>query len=142
MSTVPPGPRGVFAARLLALAFLRNRLAPLQELTARYGDTAFFTIAGAPYALLNHPDYVRDVLVTRHRAFHKGVGLERAQVLLGKGLLTSEDDQHLRQRRLLQPAFNRERIAGYASTMVRYADRFASRWRAGETLDVAHEMAK
>ena len=136
-----PGPRGALAARLLALAFLRNRLVPLQELAARYGDVAFFSIAGAPFALLNHPDYVRDVLVTRHRAFHKGVGLERAQVLLGRGLLTSEDAQHHRQRRLLQPAFHRERIAGYASTMVKYAERCASRWQAGETRDMAHEMA-
>ena len=130
------------ASRLLALAFLRNRLAPLQELAARYGDVAFFSIGGTPYALLNHPDYVRDVLVTRHRSFHKGIGLERARVLLGTGLLTSEDAYHHRQRRLLQPAFHRERIAGYAATMVSYADRFASQWRADDRRDIAHEMAR
>ena len=141
MPTTPPGPRGAFALRLLALAFLRDRLAPLKDVADRFGDVSFFTIAGAPYALLNHPDHVRDVLVTRNRQFHKGAGLERAQVLLGKGLLTSEDDQHQRQRRLIQPAFHRERIQGYAETMVSFADRFASRWQGGETRDIAHEMA-
>jgi len=137
-----PGPRRFAAARLVALAFLRGRLVPLQQAAARYGDIVFFTIAGAPYALLNHPDHVRDVLVTRHRAFHKGLGLERAQVLLGKGLLTSEDAHHQRHRRLLQPAFHRERVAGYASTMVSLAERFTSRWQAGETRDIAHDMAR
>src|SRR6185436_11347701 len=97
-------------------------------------------IAGAPYALLNHPDYVRDVLVTRNRQFHKGAGLERAQVLLGKGLLTSEDEQHQRQRRLIQPAFHRDRIQSYAETMVSFATRFESRWRGGETRDISREM--
>ena len=137
----PPGPRGVLATRWLALAFLRDRLAPLQQLGDRFGDVVFFTIAGAPFALLNHPDYVRDVLVTRHRMFHKGVGLERARILLGSGLLTSEDALHQRHRRLLQPAFHRERIAGYATTMAAYADRVASRWQPGETRDISHEMA-
>src|SRR5436189_5326006 len=130
-SLLPPGPSGAISGPL-ALAFSRDRLGLLRNMTRRYGDVVFFKAGGAAFALLNHPDYVRDVLVTRHRGFHKGVGLERAQILLGKGLLTSEGAQHHRQRRLLQPAFHRERIAGYASTMVRYAARVASRWQAGE----------
>jgi cytochrome P450 len=142
MSALPPGPHGLLAARLLALAFLRNRLVPLQQLAERYGDVAFFTIRGNPFALLNHPDHVRDVLVTRHRMFHKGVGLERARVLLGNGLLTSEDAHHQRQRRLLQPAFHRDRVAGYAATMVTFAERYVSHWREAETRDISQEMAK
>lgn len=142
MSALPPGPHGIISARLLALAFLRNRLVPLQQLAARYGDVSFFTIRDHPFALLNHPDHVRDVLVTRHRMFHKGVGLERARVLLGNGLLTSEDAHHQRQRRLLQPAFHRDRVAGYATTMVQCAERYVSNWREGETRDISQEMAK
>src|SRR3954467_4307520 len=141
MPTRLPGPRGAAAARLLALAFLRDRLVPLREIANRYGDVAFFSIAGAPYALLNHPGHVRAVLVTRRRAFHKGVGLERAKVLLGEGLLTSEDERHHRQRRLLQPAFHRERIPAYASTVVDSAERFVARWGEGETRDISQEMA-
>jgi len=80
------------------------------------------------------------VLVTRADAYHKGRALERARRLLGQGLLTSEGALHLRQRRLMQPAFHRERIAGYGETMVRYAGRAADRWKAGETIDVHKEM--
>ena len=91
----------------------RDRLLLLRNLTQRYGDIVMFRAVGSPFAVLNHPDFVRDVLVTRHHAFHKGIGLERARLLLGKGLLTSEDEFHQRQRRLLVPAFHRERLAAY-----------------------------
>jgi cytochrome P450 len=101
----------------------------------------YFRAGGNGFAILNHPDYVRDVLVTRHRTFHKGVGLERARLLLGHGLLTSEDGVHLRQRRLLQPAFHRQRIAAYATTMVDYSRRHTDRWSSGAVVDVAVEMS-
>ena len=126
---------------MIALAFSRGRLQLLQEFTRRYGDVVYFQIAGAPYAILNHPDFVRDVLVTHHRVFHKGVGLERARMLLGHGLLTSEDDFHARQRRLLLPAFHRERIAGYAASMVMHARRRSERWHQQVSIDVSTEMA-
>jgi cytochrome P450 len=61
---------------------------------------------------------------------------------LGEGLLTSEDSLHRRQRRLAQPAFHRQRIASYASTMVTYAERTASHWQHGETLDISQEMTR
>src|SRR5262249_33842260 len=82
------------------------------------------------------------ILVTHNRNFIKGRGLERAKRLLGHGLLTSEDPLHLRQRRLMQPAFHRERIAGYVATMVAHAERLRSQWHDGATLDVAQEMMR
>ncbi len=72
----------------------------------------------------------------------KGEGLQRAKRLLGEGLLTSEGEFHLRQRRLAQPAFHRQRIAAYATTMVEYAARACDQWRAGETRDVARDMMR
>jgi len=82
------------------------------------------------------------VFVTNASVFHKGRGLERAKRLLGEGLLTSEDPVHLRQRRMMQPAFHRERIAGYGTVMVELAERVAKGWKTGETRDVALEMAR
>ncbi len=140
MAQLPPGPSRRVPG-LAAIAFSRGRLKVLQDYTRRYGDVVYFELAGAPFGILNHPDYVRDVLVTRHRQFHKGVGLERARLLLGEGLLTSEDQFHDRQRRLLLPAFHRERIAGYADTMAAYARRHTEGWTSGAVIDASTEMA-
>jgi len=80
--------------------------------------------------------------VTNQNNFTKSRALQRAKVLLGEGLLTSEGALHLRQRRLVQPAFHRPRLIGYSKVMTAYALRTRERWRAGETLDVASEMMR
>lgn len=135
----PPGPRGGFpGARLLA--FRRDPLAFLSAMHARYGDVVHWRIGPRRMYLFAHPEAVRDVLVTNHRNFIKSLALQRARVLLGHGLLTSEGEFHLRQRRLAQPAFHRERIAEYGDTMVRLAARTAESWQAGASMDVAREM--
>jgi len=134
----PPGPRRLVPA-LDALRMGRDPLAFLSAL-ARYGDVARVPLGSETLYLLNHPDLVRDVLVTNHRNFHKGRGLERAKLLLGEGLLTSEADFHLRQRRLAQPAFHRQRIAAYGTTMAAYAAKRCDGWRAGAATDVHAEM--
>ena len=82
------------------------------------------------------------MLVTHQKNFTKSRGLERAKRFLGEGLLTSEGATHLRQRRLLQPAFHRDRIAGYGTVMVDHAARMRERWTPGATLDVAKEMMR
>jgi cytochrome P450 len=137
---LPPGP----SARFFGLSFYRklrhDRLGALRELAQRYGDVAAFTVGAQRLVLLNHPDFVEDILVTRARLFKKGRALERAKRLLGEGLLTSEGDLHRRQRRLAQPAFHKARIAGYADTMVRHAARTAERWHDGQSMDITGEM--
>ena len=137
--THPPGPRRRVPA-LNALELGRNPLAFLAGLADRYGDIARVPLGTETLYLFNHPDLVRDVLVTNHRNFHKGRGLERAKMLLGTGLLTSEDEYHLRQRRLAQPAFHRQRVAAYGATMASYAAARRDRWRAGWVIDVHREM--
>src|SRR5215831_12331019 len=140
-SALPPGPKAVFPS-ISVLAFRRDPIKFLTHLTERYGDLVYFEFGPQPMFLVNNPDYIRDVLVTHNRKFMKGEGLQRAKRLLGEGLLTSEGEFHLRQRRLAQPAFHRQRIAGYAATMVEYAARACDRWRAGETRDVSREMMR
>ena len=140
-SALPPGPKAVFTS-ISVLAFRRDPIKFLTHLTERYGDLVYFEFGPQPMFLVNNPDYIRDVFVTHNRKFMKGEGLQRAKRLLGEGLLTSEGEFHLRQRRLAQPAFHRQRIAGYAATMVEYAGRACDRWRAGETRDVAREMMR
>jgi cytochrome P450 len=126
-SPTPPGPRARFPGQLL-LAFRRDPLGFLERLARDYGDVSFVRLGDRRVHLLNHPDLIKDVLVTEHRRFHKGRGLELAKHLLGDGLLTSEGDFHRRQRRLAQPAFHPQRIARYADAMVEHAERTSERW--------------
>jgi cytochrome P450 len=112
------------------------------NLAAEYGDLTHFKLSTQSIYLVNHPDYIRDILVTNNKQFHKSRGLEVAKRFLGEGLLTSEDDFHRRQRRLAQPAFHRDRIATYGTVMSEYAARARVRWTSGETLDVAQEMTR
>ena len=116
-------------------------LAFLPALAREYGDVAVFHVGAQPVALVSDPELIRDIFVTHAKQFHKGRGLERAKILLGEGLLTSEAEFHLRQRRLAQPAFHRARVAAYGQTMAHYAERHSSRWHDGETVDVSREMA-
>jgi cytochrome P450 len=111
-------------------------------MAASYGDVAHFRWGSLHEYLLNHPDLVEQVLVTQQRAFMKGQALQETKRVLGNGLLTSEGDIHLQQRRLMQPLFHRRRIAQYGAAMVDCAERLQTRWRDGETRDVHEEMTR
>lgn len=141
----PSGVGGAVAtadlSQLAALrAFRRDPLGLLERLATR-GDAVRLRVPGADAYLLNHPDLVQQVLVTEHKAFHKGPTIQAAKMLLGDSLLTSEGEHHLRQRRLIQPIFHHERIAGYADAMVRRAEDAVAGWRDGAELDAHAEMA-
>jgi cytochrome P450 len=138
--TFPPGPK----RSLLNSVIYRPGRDPLQffsGLAREYGDLAYVRMANEHLYIVSDPAVIKDVLVTHNQNFHKSRGLERIKVLLGEGLLTSEDAFHLRQRRLMQPAFHRDRIAAYAATMVSHGDRVRNSWTDGATLDIAHEMS-
>jgi len=112
------------------------------RLAREYGDLPQFQLLSYPAYLLNHPDLVREVLVTQQNKFIKSLALQRARILLGEGLLTSEGDFHRRQRRLAQPAFHRERLNAYALVMTGCAARACGHWRHGATLNVSDEMMR
>ena len=139
-SHLPPSRKNRYPGESV-VGITRRPLSFLPSLKETYGDIAMFRIGRQPIVLASHPDQIRDVLVTHARNFHKGRGLERAKMLLGDGLLTSEDEFHLRQRRLAQPAFHRARINAYGDVMAAYAERRAEHWKDGDVLEVNHEMA-
>jgi len=113
-----------------------------QNLAQQYGDIAYFKLGVQDAYFLNHPDLIKEVLVTNTQHFMKGLALQRAKRLLGQGLLTSEGEFHRRQKRLAQPAFHRARIAAYGESMVDYAARMRERWQDGATLDISEEMMR
>ena len=136
----PPGPKLPVLGALVGPG--RDPLKLLSRFAREYGDITFFRLGTERCYFINHPRDIRDVFVTNQQNFTKSRGLERAKKLLGNGLLTAEGATHLRHRRLLQPAFHRDRIAGYAQVMIDHAVRTRERWRDGETLDVAKEMMR
>ena len=135
----PPGPRRNNPVSGL-LAYRRGRVGFLQNLAQRYGDICYFALGSQQIYLLNHPDLIKEVLVSNSHNFIKGSALQRSKLLLGEGLLTSEGEFHRRQRRLAQPAFHRSRIESYATVMTEYTARTVARWQDGQTLDLAEEM--
>src|SRR6266550_5430227 len=128
------------AAALYAMR--RDPLGFFTRLARDQGDIAQFCLGDHEHEiyLLNHPDYVREVLVTQDRNFTKWFAVDRIKEVLGNGLFVSEGEFHLCQRRLSQPAFHRERIASYADQMTSLALRLRERWQVDTTIDVCREM--
>jgi cytochrome P450 len=139
VSVAAPGPKQSILGSLVYLPG-RDPLAFFSNLARTYGDVVSYRMGGEQMFFVNDPQLVKDILVTHNKSFMKGRGLQRAKRILGEGLLTSEGAIHLRQRRLMQPAFHRDRIAAYGATMVARGDRMRGAWVDGRTLDIAGEM--
>jgi cytochrome P450 len=136
----PPGPRGRYPGELL-LAFRRDQLGLVTRVAREYGDIAHATLGWKHLYLLNHPDYVRDVLVTHQRRF-TGLAFEAAKRLIGEGLLSAQGEAHRRQRRLVQPAFHRDRLPAYGAAMVEHAQRWRDGQHDGAVLAIRPEMRR
>lgn len=105
-----------------------------------YGPIAHYRFMNTPIIFINEPDYIREVLVTQAGAFVKERTVRRMKILLGEGLITSDDPIHIRQRRIVAPAFHRLRISAYADEIVRSAEAHSSRWRDSEVIDISAAM--
>jgi cytochrome P450 len=134
-----PGPRSRYPGELF-FRLNTDRLGFLRQVARDYGDLARINVVRTSLFLATHPDLVKDVLVTNNRLFGRGRGHLRMKLLLGDGLLTTDGDAHKRQRRLVQPAFHRQRVESYGDTMAQRAEELARRWRDGSTVDVLGEM--
>jgi cytochrome P450 len=122
--------------------FAADRLAFLTRVAREHGDVAAFRIGPYRSWLLSHPDHVRHVLVANADRVRKGPILQRARVVLGDGLLTSEGERHRADRRLLQQAFHPRRVAGYAGVMVDRVSTAAAQWTAGHPVDVHASLVR
>jgi len=106
-----------------------------------YGNIACYSLFGTPIVFLNNPEYIREILVNQAPSFVKERTVRRMKVLLGEGLITSDDPIHIRQRRIAAPAFHRQRIAAYGDQIVACAAAQSERWRnrpnLAEPIDIA-----
>ncbi len=141
VKTLPPGPRPLPLVGN-APSFQRDPLTFVRETERRYGRIATVWLGKTPIVFGFRPEHVRYVLIEHPRNFIKpnvrnGNNLK---YLLGDGLLTSDGDFHRQQRRLVQPAFHRKRVEGYADVMVRFTEEMLDTWQPGSEIDIARAM--
>ena len=140
----PPGPRG--RSILGSLPDLsRDRLGFLTHVAQQYGDVVKYRIATFRLVQVNHPDAIQHVLQENNHNYTKNSPtLREFRRVLGSGLFTSEGAFWLRQRRLMQPAFHRQRIAALGEMMVNATQAMLETWQpaipSGQPLNISGEM--
>ena len=135
----PPGPSRAQVFR----RFIGGNEAPwfLVQLERDYPTIAHMRVLGEHMYVLNSPEAIVDVFIGHGRETMKGRGLQGTKAVLGNGLLTSEGEVHLRNRRLVQPAFHRDRIAAYSRDMVDITVAHEKAWQEGQALDIQADMS-
>ena len=144
--TMPPGPT---QRQLLSQIRGIQKDAPgfLLEMARQYGPLAFFKVGSLPVVIVSHPDGVRQILQDHNRQYSKDtIQYNALATITGRGLLTSDGDFWLRQRRLAQGAFSRSRLASLGEIIVPAVSAMLDRWegfaRRAEVLDVDQEMMR
>jgi cytochrome P450 len=138
-SALPPGPEGVpFAGNLFQ--FRADPLNFVTSVARSYGEAATIHMGAQPIILFSRPEHVRYFLTEQPRNFTNREFARNLTRLLGDGLLTTDGDFHRQQRRLVQPAFHKKRVDGYADIMVQHTTEMLDAWAPGEERDLAHEM--
>lgn len=135
----PPGPNPHFLIGNIPLAG-RDPLSTFARWAAEYGDIFYYRAAWLHVYFLNRPDLIDYVLVRNPQNFLKDRVIQNSRWLLGNGLLTAEGDGWKRQRRVIQPAFSRERIAFYARFMTESAEQMLASWEPDTVVDIHREM--
>ncbi len=123
-----------------ALSFARDPLAFIEAMRP-LGDVVRVPLGPQAVYLVNNAALVRRVL-TDAATYERGLQAERLRVFLGDGLVTSDGDLHLRNRRLVQPAFHRQRIATYVEVMREEAEAMAARWSEGRRVGADDEVMR
>jgi cytochrome P450 len=136
----PPGDRGL-SLLLSRLTAKGDVLCWLEEQARAHGDVV--RLDEGLY-LVNRPDLVEHVLVGTNHAFQAARPGYVGEVagFWGKGLPVNDGESWLRQRRLIQPLFHRDRVAEHAEVMVDVAERSVGAFKHGETRDVCAEMMR
>ena len=122
-------------------AMLRRRF----EFTAslrEHGEIVLIHLGPLPAYFVTTPELAHQVLVTVGNRFHKGAMFDKFRPFVGNGLVLSNGAVHRRQRRLMQPAFHRARLARYAETMCRAAAGLADSWRPGAVRRIDEDMQR
>lgn len=138
LRSVPEAPgRLPVLGHLVALA--RNPFRFLESLRT-VGDIVRVDLGNWPVYMLTTSTLVREALVTRSSSLARGRIYDRARILFGNGLATSEGSFHRQRRRLVQPAFHQHRIARYADAMRHHTDELIASWEPGQQVAIDRVM--
>jgi len=132
----------LWACFLGSLFWWIDRIGDQRRMRDRFGDVTLVRFGPLRLYFICQPDPIQECLLTRHKDFHKSSLYYYLKLVLGQGLVTSEDEFHLRQRRMIQPAFHRDRVRAYGVAMVEHAARARDSYREGEAFDLNREMMR
>jgi cytochrome P450 len=142
-TAIPPGPAEGFD-----LGGSEESLALMRRCFARYGDVyrIFAPGRGVYNYVINHPRDIKRVLLSNHRNYTKGDGMDRVKILLGNGIMTSEGDFWRRQRRMMQPSFHRRVLDRFGGLIHEVNEKYAGRWTskaaAGESINLTEDLSE
>lgn len=144
MSTLPPGPKGNFlfgdvvAVRKDVLTYFKNNV-------KEYPGISRVRLGNYYYVHVSEPAYIEHVFLNADKRYIKGRDNRNLKFLLGNGLLTNDGDFWLKQRRLMQPIFHKQRLQGFVATMAECARKLADDWEQNirvQVTDMHSEMMK
>jgi len=137
----PPGPqpRRIFGN---VLEFRQDQLGFITSLQRAYGDAATIYFFKRPAVLSTRPEDIRYVLIENARNFINRPVFETLRLLLGDGLLSIDGEFHRQQRRMVQPAFHKQRVESYRDIMAACAESMLAEWSPGSQRDIANEMMR
>src|SRR4029453_17893475 len=138
-SGLPPGPKGTLIGGSIR-QFRASLLDFLLNTVRDYGPLASFRIGRRRVFLASGPDLIEQVLVTDAKHYIKHFGARAIKPVLGNGLVTSEGAFWLRQRKLIQPAFSKDRVQSYAAAMIELTNEMLDSWTEGKSVEIDREF--
>lgn len=114
----------------------------MRSTTADYGDIIMYKILNKKVYMINHPDFVKHVLQTNHKNYHKSPGYRPLRLLGGMGIFTNDGEDWLRSRRFYQPAFNHKAVTSYFDVVAKNADELLDEWSDKTSINASKDMSK
>jgi len=135
---IPLGPTEKYSSSDDLLSWLGKHL-------VEFGDIYRASIYGTDVYVVSAPEYVEHVLLRNWQNYPKGLAIKRIALLLGNGLMVSKGELWKRQRRMIQPAFNRASLGELTGIITEANERLLDKWvaaaRAQETINVTRDVS-
>jgi cytochrome P450 len=138
---LPPGPKGDILTGN-ASAFLSDRLGTLTRGHEEFGDIVAYRVGPMRGVVVSRPEVVEEVLVVKAKSFKKDAMSYMLHPATGDGIFLSAGELWKRQRRMVAPAFHKQKIAIYTETMVQQNEVLCNKWSEGGELDVVPDITQ